>query len=73
MPDLLNAAQAAESIGIKPQTLATWRLKGFGPRHIKCGSRCMYSREEILAWLESRTRKSTSDPGTSGRTAEAQM
>lgn len=36
---LLTTAQAAARLGLHPQTLASWRLQGRGPRWVKLGER----------------------------------
>lgn len=35
MADLLTTKEAAAMLGIKPQTLRKWRMKGYGPRPVK--------------------------------------
>lgn len=39
--------------GISMPTLARWAIEGKGPRFRKAGSRCLYLRSDVLAWLES--------------------
>jgi predicted DNA-binding transcriptional regulator AlpA len=58
--ELLSPEQLeAERIGSR-STLAKWRLSGFGPDYLKLGSRVVYRRRDVDAWLESRKRNSTS-------------
>ena len=56
--ELLTREQAAEMLGLRVATLAVWACTG---RHnlpyIKVGSRVRYRREELDAWLASRTVK----------------
>ena len=64
-PKLLTNAQAAEVIGIRPNTLEIWRCKGKGPKFIKLEpneprSPIRYWDSEILGWLAARTCTSTS-------------
>jgi len=54
---------AAPLLGITPGTLQVWRCQGKGPRYIKSGSKVIYRLRDINAYLDSRTRKSTADPG----------
>lgn len=61
----LVVKEAAEVLGKHPVTLDQWRLKGVGPRHFKPeGTRQVYySEPDLLAWLASGERHSTSDDG----------
>jgi hypothetical protein len=58
--EYINAAQLAERVHLSEQTLAVWRLRGFGPPYIKAGARVLYSTRDVSEWLESRKRVSTS-------------
>lgn len=61
---LLTAAQAAERLGLAPQTLARWRSqRAEGPRWRKVSSRVMYDEAEIERWLAEHAplRDSTAD------------
>jgi len=49
--------------GIAPRTLEAWRVFGRGPRFIKIGSRVVYRRRDLDAWLATRERNSTRDRG----------
>ena len=44
MGDLLNPEQAARFLGVRPQTLACWRLYGKGPSFAKIGRLVRYDR-----------------------------
>ena len=60
---LLSAAQAARVLGVKPQTLAVWRLRGRGPRFIRLGGprgRVKYDKATLEEWIAERTFQSTS-------------
>ena len=62
MMQLLTTEQAAELLGLEPATLATWRWRGFGPPHVRLSARAVrYRRDDLASWLDSRTRRSTSD------------
>lgn len=61
--DLVSPTDLARELGVSAQTLAIWRLKGTGPKFCKLGSRIGYRRSAVDAWLDERTRGSTSDHG----------
>jgi len=53
---LLNNAEAAEYLGVAPQTLTIWRcVKRYNIPFVKVGSRVKYRKEDLDAWLTSRT------------------
>lgn len=62
--DLLDNEQAAELLGIKPNTLEVWRHKGKGPAFHKFGNtrqaHVRYRRSAILEWLGQHSFASTS-------------
>lgn len=61
---LCSAGEAAELLGISPQTLAHWRVRGTGPRYIVLSARCVrYRSSDIRAWLNERERASTAENG----------
>jgi excisionase family DNA binding protein len=54
--NLLTANQAASFLGVRPQTLATWRCaKRYAIPFLKVGSMVRYRRTDLEAWLASRT------------------
>jgi hypothetical protein len=54
--DLLTPDQLATAFSINLRTLAAWRsTRRGGPAWVKCGSLIRYRRNDVLAWLESRT------------------
>ena len=59
---LLDTKSAALFLGLSKKTLEAYRLRGGGPAYYKAG-RIRYSEADLIAWLESRRRTSTSDPG----------
>jgi predicted DNA-binding transcriptional regulator AlpA len=66
---VLRPEAAALYLGVTPAMLKRWRLEGGGPRFLRLGHRSVaYLRGECDAWLASRLRSSTSDPGPGGRT-----
>lgn len=64
LSELLDNEQTAALLGIKPNTLAIWRLKGKGPRFVKLGqasqSPVRYERAEVSRWLREQSFASTS-------------
>lgn len=56
----LTPADVANVLGISAKTLANWRVSGFGPKYVKLGSRVVYSTAELVLFVQSRTRTSTS-------------
>lgn len=63
-PTLIPTPQAAEYLGIKPNTLEVWRVQGTGPTYKKIGRLVRYSADDLDAYLEAQTRRSTSQPTT---------
>lgn len=60
---LLQTADVAAMLGMRPQTLRKWRLSGCGPPYARLGGplgRVLYRRADIDAWLDARTFHSTS-------------
>jgi hypothetical protein len=62
--DLFTTEQAAARLGLAVGTLAKMRVSGEGPPFHKVGRRVMYSEPDLVAWINARRRRSTSDPGT---------
>ena len=62
--ELLDNEQTAALLGIKPNTLEIWRLRGKGPRFVKLGRakqcRVRYERSEVTRWLREQSFTSTS-------------
>lgn len=59
----LRAPAAAEYLGMSASTLAKMRLRGDGPVYMKAGPRVvLYDLADLDAWLETRRRRSTSEP-----------
>ena len=54
---------AAARLGVTAETLANWRWRGEGPRHIRVGRRVRYRLTDLAEYLDERTRTSTSDRG----------
>jgi predicted DNA-binding transcriptional regulator AlpA len=52
MPDLLFGKEVSEITRIPLPTLRFYRHAGKGPRSFKLGSRVVYKRADVLAWIE---------------------
>ena len=59
---LRDTQSAAAFLGLSKKTLEAYRLRGGGPTYFKAG-RIRYAEADLLAWLESCRRTSTSDLG----------
>ena len=69
-PDaLLFTSEAAYLTGLSVRTLEALRLRGGGPPFVAFGRRAVrYHRRDLMAFIESHRRRSTSDPGSSSST-----
>ena len=65
-PRLLDTPEAAAYCGSAASTFEKLRVHGGGPVYVKLGRRVVYDPADLDAWIASRRRRSTSDPGTSG-------
>ena len=50
----LNDVQAAEVLGLRPQTLRNMRCRGEGPAYVKLGRAVRYALEDLHAYTEAR-------------------
>jgi predicted site-specific integrase-resolvase len=57
---LLTPVQAAAVLQVKTNTLAKWPVAGEGPAFIRVGRSVRYSASEIARFIDSQTRRSTS-------------
>jgi len=60
-PIYLNTKQAADHLGLKPNTLAKMRVYGNGPKYRKHGFRVLYALDDLDAWSNVSARSSTSE------------
>ncbi len=60
---LLTEKEVEAEDGLNHRTLQAWRVRGSGPNFLKIGRSVYYRRKDIDAWLDSKIRRSTSDPG----------
>ena len=58
---LLRTEQAAELLRVSNSFLMKARLRGDGPRYRKVGRSVRYSKSDLMDWLRSRSRTSTSE------------
>lgn len=62
--ECLTPKQLAALLRVSHRTVEGWRLKGNGPKFVRVSERCLrLRRSDVDLWLESRVRRSTSDPG----------
>ena len=50
-----NTDEAAEFLGVKPNTLEVWRTKKKGPKYSKIGSRVLYDVNDLETYFTSRS------------------
>lgn len=61
MIELLSRVDAARLLGVAPQTLAIWAIKGFGPSFIRVGRRPMYDMRDLERFIDARRARSTAE------------
>lgn len=55
IPELLTPKQAADRLGLAPQTLANWRVTHrYELAYIKSGNRVRYDAKDIASFIERR-------------------
>lgn len=59
-PTLFTTKQAAQYLGLKESTLEKWRVIGAGPVFVALNRAVRYRESDLLAFIESRVRTSTS-------------
>lgn len=59
----LSSAEVAELLGISNRTMEGWRVSGEGPRYFNPNGtrRCWYSERDVLEWMASGAKRSTSE------------
>lgn len=53
LPEVATRAEVSAFARISIPTLARWAAEGKGPKSGKAGSRVLYRRADVLAWLDS--------------------
>ena len=61
MRQALNTHAAAARTGLASSTLRKLRLTGEGPPYLKLGRAVRYREQDLEAWLEARSVRSTSE------------
>ena len=51
--DLLDTAQAAEFVGLQPETLSKWRWQRKGPNYLRAGRLVFYRLADLEEWQQS--------------------
>lgn len=65
-PVLLKEEQVAKRLNVSRRTLQGWRLEGKGPPYHRIEGGIRYDKTELLRYVASTRRRSTSDPGPEG-------
>jgi DNA-binding transcriptional MerR regulator len=50
MTDYLTTAEVAKRYRTDPSTVRYWRMKGYGPKGVRCGKRVLYPLDAIEAF-----------------------
>ena len=58
----VRTPEAAAILALSTSTLEKLRLRGNGPKYAKLGRICVYSLQDLEAWVIARSRHSTSEP-----------
>lgn len=53
--ELLTEREVAQILGVKPQSLAVWRLRGKNLPFLRVGRLVRYRKSDIEKWLDSQT------------------
>jgi hypothetical protein len=67
---LLTEADLARELKVQGNYLAKRRCSGDGPPFIKIGGKIRYRRSALIAWLDGRERRSTSERSHSDQLAK---
>ena len=71
--EILTEKKYCELVGYSPRTAQTHRRTGHGPKFLVLGRNTVrYLRSDVMSWLESKRRTSTSDPGPQQDAADRQ-
>ena len=69
----MRTPDAARYLGLSEATLKRMRVRGDGPVYAKAGPRIVvYGKNDLDAWLTSRSRRSTREPGSMTNTVGSQ-
>jgi excisionase family DNA binding protein len=68
LPKLLTRKEAAEVLGVRPETLAVWHCTGrYKLPVVKVGRSCRYRLADLEAWLAARTVGAVAEEQGAGR------
>jgi hypothetical protein len=67
VPEYLNTIEMAVWLRCSRRWLEIGRHRGYGPPYSKMGSRVVYERDAVRAWLRERAHLSTAEYETGGR------
>jgi len=59
--NLLKEGDVARILNDSVKTIQAWRGRGYGPRYLKIGRSVRYREEDVQAFIDSTSRKSTSE------------
>ncbi len=60
--NLLDTKTTANKLGVSPQTLEGWRVRGGGPPFVKVSHRCVrYRDRDLEQWVDDRVVTSTTE------------
>jgi predicted DNA-binding transcriptional regulator AlpA len=57
---LMNVQETSHYMNVAVNTLAAWRVQERGPAYIKLGSKVVYDRDDVDAWLAANRRSTHS-------------
>ncbi len=63
LPRLNSEKEEAARLNLSERTLQAWRTRGDGPPFLKLGRAVRYDPKAVDAWLATRARRHTADPG----------
>jgi hypothetical protein len=64
MEPIWTETDSAKYLNVSPRTLQRWRVQGCGPKFVKLGKKVGYTERDLVAFVESRRRQSTSEKPT---------
>lgn len=67
MKKLINTAEAAEYLGLRPNTLEIWRCRHQGPKYKKLGRRILYDPADLDEYAASCTVTTREKPSARAR------
>jgi len=57
--DFMTTEQAAQFLGLRPNTLEIWRFRGTGPKFVKLGRAVRYRLADLEDFIQAQTRQKT--------------